>query len=412
MADPGLLSDDITDDEKRKIAMQSLFGGLLQGGLAAVAAGGRMTDAQRAPMLMQAGAAFGGIGPNAAAMTKEAAQQKLLTMRAEQMKTEMQSQKAFSDKLAGAPGGGVIAQGDANQSGMSLTPDEQSYVAGIPDAKDRVAAYRRIMEQKLIDRKPPAGYRVNADGSLLAIPGGPADLPKVQYREVNGQLYKVDPSGRTAPELVQTGGGKPVDNAARDDLKKVADPAINIGRIAGEFAPEYAGMGAGVFGDVKNFIGRNFADEKSDAFKGANWWQNYQDFANLKRNQLFGSALTATEKSEWDKAMINPGMSPEMIKANLARQQEIAKAAVSRMAHSMKAGGVNPDAIEPLMGMKFSDLPNPIQSQAAPQQQAPQAPLAQGGAAPPSSLLKEGVGTQFGNGQVWTLRGGKPERVR
>jgi len=34
-----------------------------------------------------------------------------------------------------------------------------------------------------------------------------------------------------------------------------------------------------------------------------------------------------------------------------------------------------------------------------------------GGGAPPANLLKEGTQTRFKNGQVWTLRGGKPVRV-
>jgi hypothetical protein len=47
---------------------------------------------------------------------------------------------------------------------------------------------------------------------------------------------------------------------------------------------------------------------------------------------------------------------------------------------------------------------------------APAAPAAPGApsattAAPPVTLLKEGVRTKFKNGQVWTLKNGKPERV-
>jgi hypothetical protein len=34
------------------------------------------------------------------------------------------------------------------------------------------------------------------------------------------------------------------------------------------------------------------------------------------------------------------------------------------------------------------------------------------GQAPPANLLKEGVATTFGNGQVWTLQGGKPKQVK
>lgn len=35
-----------------------------------------------------------------------------------------------------------------------------------------------------------------------------------------------------------------------------------------------------------------------------------------------------------------------------------------------------------------------------------------GGGAPPASKLKEGVQTTFGNGQVWTLQGGQPKRLK
>ena len=99
MPDPGLLTEDLSDDEKRKIAMQSLFSGLLQGGLSAVAAGGRMTDAQRAPLLMQAGAAYGGIAGNASTMTKQAAQEKLLGVQTAQAKAKIKQQQEYEAML-------------------------------------------------------------------------------------------------------------------------------------------------------------------------------------------------------------------------------------------------------------------------------------------------------------------------
>lgn len=41
-----------------------------------------------------------------------------------------------------------------------------------------------------------------------------------------------------------------------------------------------------------------------------------------------------------------------------------------------------------------------------------QAPATAASSTPPSSVLKEGVHTTFANGQVWTLQGGKPVRVK
>ena len=329
--------DFISPDERKAITQQNLFSTLLQGGMQLVAGGENLLPWQRAQMIGQAAQTFGGMPAQNQQMLANAAQQKLV------------GQRVAKDRRTEAADAELMKIGDNPaflETLKQMPADLQSMIPALfksGRARDAVT---------LVDN-----WRTNQsrETALNARENQPI------VREVNGQIYRVYPDGRPA-ELIQTGGGKALDNSGRDDLKKVADPAIALRAIAGEFQPAYSGMGAGILGDARNFIGRNFADEDSDTFKGANWWQGYQSFANLERNKLFGAALTATEKVEWGKAMVNPGMSPAMIKTNLARQQEIATGAVSRIAHSLKAGGVNPDAIEPIMGTKFSDLPNPIQS--------------------------------------------------
>jgi len=329
--------DFISPDERKAITQQNLFSALLQGGMQLVAGGENLLPWQRAQMIGQAAQTFGGMPAQNQQMLANAAQQKLVGQRvAKDRRTEAADAELMK-----------VGENPAFLETLKQMPaDLQSMIPALfksGRARDAVT---------LVDN-----WRTNQarETALTSRENQPI------VREVNGQIYRVYPDGRPA-ELIQTGGGKALDNSGRDDLKKVADPAIALRAIAGEFQPAYSGMGAGILGDARNFIGRNFADEDSDTFKGANWWQGYQSFANLERNKLFGAALTATEKVEWGKAMVNPGMSPAMIKTNLARQQEIATGAVSRIAHSLKAGGVNPDAIEPIMGTKFSDLPNPIQS--------------------------------------------------
>jgi hypothetical protein len=220
---------------------------------------------------------------------------------------------------------------------------------------------------------------------------------KPTVRELNGQLYQVFPDGRAT--LIPTTGGKPVDNSLRDDLNKSVTPMRGLMSLAEDFKDDYAGYKVGAVGDVVNALGRNLPSSVvgSDTGKQAQWWQSYQEFANLKRNALFGSALTATEKTEFDKAMINPGMDPGMIRENLRKQTAIAKSAVARIAGSAKEGGINPKALEALMGMTFDEVGSPMTPPPAAVQGAQQ-----GGAHPYEGRTATGP-----NGQKIMMRGGQ-----
>lgn len=87
-----------------------------------------------------------------------------------------------------------------------------------------------------------------------------------------------------------------------------------------------------------------------------NWWQSYQEHKNLVRNKLFGSALTVTERDEFDKAQITPGMSPKVVRENLARQDAASKKAAQKLAQSYLADGYRPEAVESALGYKLQDL--------------------------------------------------------
>jgi len=77
-------------------------------------------------------------------------------------------------------------------------------------------------------------------------------------------------------------------------------------------------------GSVANFFGSKGigSPETQDQ---ARWWNDYDLLYTLgRRNELFGSALTATEEAAWDKANISPNSSPEAIRRGLKTLQEIA----------------------------------------------------------------------------------------
>lgn len=185
----------------------------------------------------------------------------------------------------------------------------------------------------------PNGYQMRPDGGgLTFIPGGPAD-PSV----VSG----------LAGARGQGGGGRPLPAMTIKDLGAKGQSVDEMTRLTAGFDDSYGGYGAAAFGDAANLVGRNYGMGYGDQ---AAWWQDYQSSKNLRRNQLFGSALTAHEKSEFEKADINPGMSPATIRTNLARQEEVAAKAARKLASSYAVQGYSREAIEAALGMSLDDV--------------------------------------------------------
>ncbi|MCX5517784.1 hypothetical protein OSH10_05000 [Kaistia defluvii] len=184
----------------------------------------------------------------------------------------------------------------------------------------------------------PNAYQPRPEGGLTFIPGGPADP------EVVARLAGV--RGEAKP-------GRPLPAMTIKDLGTKGQAVDDMGRLTEGFQDGYGGYGTSWAGDITNTLGRNVGAGFGDQ---ANWWQDYQTRKNLIRNQLFGAALTAQEKGEFDKADINPGMTPAAIRKNLTRQQELATNAARKMATAYAQQGYSRDAIEAALGMSLDDI--------------------------------------------------------
>ncbi len=134
------------------------------------------------------------------------------------------------------------------------------------------------------------------------------------------------------------------------DIGKAGTNVETMTRLSESFQDRYGGRP--LTGELSNMVGRTFGDDTGQA----QWWQDYQSYMNQIRNQLFGSALTATEKNEFIKAQVTPGMAPGEIKKNLSRQRELFRAAALRQVNPYLAGGYNKDVIEGALGMGVDDL--------------------------------------------------------
>lgn len=172
-----------------------------------------------------------------------------------------------------------------------------------------------------------------------------------------------DTRARESTALKNT--SRPLPPKAIDDLSKASAQYENVSRLVNTFKGEYGGQP--ILGETRNLAGRTFGDDSGQA----QWWQDYQDQKNLIRNQLFGSALTVTERNEFDKAQISPGMSPKEIEKNLARQQSAAERALQKLSNVYRKGGYNAEQLDELTG---SLTAKPIAPTAAPLPDAKRAP--------------------------------------
>ena len=129
------------------------------------------------------------------------------------------------------------------------------------------------------------------------------------------------------------------------------------------FKPEYGGFVSAAVGDFANAAARNNPIASKADTARAEWWQNYQRMKLAVRQSISGQSLTASELAEFDKADINPGMTPEAIKANLAHQDQILRTAHERRVASLAAEKYSPDAIRAASGLDPASVkPRPVES--------------------------------------------------
>lgn len=206
---------------------------------------------------------------------------------------------------------------------------------------------------------PNKGYRINPDtGEYEYIPGGPAD-PKV-----------------IAEQSQARGRGR---QFSVNDVMKLTEEGEKYAEVKGfvtTFQDKFAGYSP-YTGGLSMLAGRYGygGDENQEA---AQWWQRYDKYKNVVRNNQFGATLTPGEQAEWEKADISPEMDPKTIKNNLAIQQSIVESAVKRQASALVQGKYDPDVIQEAYGINLEELgigrdvrgEQPLGRQGGPQQGA------------------------------------------
>jgi len=141
--------------------------------------------------------------------------------------------------------------------------------------------------------------------------------------------------------------GKPLSAKLENDLASLGQKLTDVRGFASTFDDAFAARGVmGMGGDARNWFDRNLGSGSA----AANWWQSYDRYKNIVRNELFGAALTAGETANFEKSDINPSMNAATIRANLKRQQDVLEQAAARRSASLKVQGYNKQAIDLLSG--------------------------------------------------------------
>lgn len=164
-------------------------------------------------------------------------------------------------------------------------------------------------------------------------------------KELNIELAKLKIK-QAESEANKAKDGKPINFS---DSTKLANQSTGVDKLVDlyeSFKPEFAGFGTDAVGEVAVFAAGKQSDEKSVALY--QWWQNYQNNVNKVRNDLFGSALTAPEKAEFEKAMVTKGMNSAQAQRNLQRQAEEAAKAYEKLDKILRSQGFSQSALDSL----------------------------------------------------------------
>lgn len=176
-----------------------------------------------------------------------------------------------------------------------------------------------------------------------------------------------------AQDRAKPADGKPKKVMPETSANNLSSAVTSYGGLKsslGGFRDDYAGNW--LTGDLENqldaVIGSGTEGQRQ-------WWATFRSLDNQIRNDLFGSALTPTEKSAYEGTTISPAMTPKTIRDNLATRAEIIRKALSRRAAFYKANNYEPEAVDALIGEYAPDLASdyalPASINSAPKERTP-----------------------------------------
>ncbi|WP_343518090.1 transglycosylase SLT domain-containing protein [Sphingomonas sp.] len=164
--------------------------------------------------------------------------------------------------------------------------------------------------------------------------------PDVAYQVApNGQITAIGgQDNRTKP-------GRPLPDSIIKRTEGYVDIRETLRNAVGAFQDDYAGntLTGGLENTMQGLLGTGTPGQRD-------WWANFQSIDNQIRNDLFGSALTATEKKAYQDTTVSPRMDPAQVRKNLTRRLRIIEAVLERRRKTLKANKFDSEAVDALIG--------------------------------------------------------------
>lgn len=312
---PGLLNPyDISPEEKKSIQMQNLWGALLQGGMGLMAAGSRVSDGQRAQLLMQAAQPFANMGAMNQAMMQSASREKLNAAAAQRLAQQDQATGEIR-KMADDPA--FQAQLEA------LNPAQRALVTASLKKGDIAPAL------SLMTPKRPSEAEIKRAETLRAVGG---DQEAADRINAGVQKMVVGPDGQPYVVNVATGqvlsgsvGPKPMTDtqatsALYADRMRSAEPNIAKFADAGQSTLNKALSAVPLVGN--KLVGAEFQQ----------YDQARRDFINATLRRESGAVISDSEFENANKQYFpQPGDAPEVLQQK-EQNRRIALEGISRAA--------------------------------------------------------------------------------
>lgn len=191
-----------------------------------------------------------------------------------------------------------------------------------------------------------------------------ADEDKPVIKEVTRadgttELVRVSTRGDLGPIAGTTSAPAPRKLSITDigKLSEEGQKFATLNSVHGKFEDRFAGYLPGT-GDASMTAGRYLPAGLvgKDRSEGAAFWQEYDRYKNVVRNELFGASLTSGEQKAFAQADVNPSMQPEQIRKNLTLQKSIVENGLKRKAQAAVSSGYDPKAIGEAYGVDLSSM--------------------------------------------------------
>lgn len=252
----------------------------------------------------------------------------------------------------------------AGEAPDNISMSQALIKSGIPGMGERGLDILSSHREKLADQNSPMGQ---AKLKLLQAQANAAQANADPNREYKIRALQAAQQGLQygTPEFqrfVLTGSlsNEKARQFSVGDITKLTEEGNKFASVTGfgdKFKDEYSGYKTQGVGDAATYLGRNMPWMPGAASaESASFWQEYDKYKNVVRNDLFGSALTSTEKAAFEKADINPGMDPKIIRQNLAVQKAAVTSALKKKASALIQAGFDPAPIAAAYGVDLSDL--------------------------------------------------------